>query len=181
MFKKIAFILLLGGLCTAIIVNAAERPALSTQPQNEALSQTETTDTLPGLKIGEAAPNFSLTTTQGKNVSLQDYKGKRVLLNFWAPWCPPCKMEIPELEKFSKTLDDQIVLLTINIDPMSNVKGFAQKYGATFPILLDKKDEVNQAYKLLTIPTTYLIDEKGTIINKHIGAMTFEDFQKFTK
>ncbi|PLT29339.1 redoxin domain-containing protein [Peribacillus deserti] len=129
----------------------------------------------PGLETGNKAPGFKLTTIDGKSVKLSDYRGKKIMLNFWATWCPPCKKEIPEMEEYSKQMGKDQIILAVNMDPQADVKGFAAKMGMTFPILLDTDNEVNTTYKIISIPTTYFIDSKGIISSKILGAMTKKD------
>jgi peroxiredoxin len=135
-------------------------------------------DESPEIEIGSSAPPFKLKALNGKKISLEDLKGKRVLLNFWATWCPPCKAEMPELESFYQHHKKELEVVAVNIDSQSDVKGYAKKLGLTFPVLLDEKNEVNKDYGVLSIPTTYLIDEKGKIINLHIGSMTKIELDK---
>ncbi len=139
----------------------------------------EQMDRMPGLKIGTEAPDFTLKTLDGKEVSLSDYRGKKVLLNFWATWCDPCKAEMPEMQKYyDEHKSENIEILAVNIDPLNNVKGFVKEYGLTFPILLDpiktNGDTVNEIYQTLVIPTTYIVDENGTIEAKYTSTMTLD-------
>jgi peroxiredoxin len=161
--KKIIAGVVLFGLLTVAIVQAMEKEE---QPDN-----------LPGLRIGVKAPDFELENLSGEKVKLSDYRGKKVILNFWATWCPPCKKEMPAMEKFYQKAGNDVEILAVNIDPQYNVQEFTDKLGITFPILLDKKDEVNSAYSVMTIPTTYFINEKGLITNKYLTSMT-EDIMK---
>lgn len=165
MIKKIIAGVLLFGLLTVAIVQAMEKD--------------EKPDNLPGLKIGVKAPDFELEDLSGKKVKLSDYQGKKVILNFWATWCPPCKEEMPAMEKFYQNAGDDVVILAVNIDPQFDVKGFADKMGITFPILLDKDDKVNSAYSVMTIPTTYFINEEGLIANKYMTSMSEELMKKY--
>ncbi|WP_163102198.1 redoxin domain-containing protein [Peribacillus alkalitolerans] len=135
-------------------------------------------DNAPGLKIGKDAPDFELQTLDGQKVSLSDLKGKKVMLNFWATWCPPCKAEMPEMEEFQQQLSKDEVILAVNIDPQNDVEGFIDSMGVTFPIALDEDGEVNKMYKILTIPTTYFIDSDGVIQGKFIGAMSLKDMEE---
>jgi peroxiredoxin len=139
---------------------------------------TQTTDNLPGLRVGEEAPNFELKTLDGKTAKLSDYRGKKVILNFWATWCPPCKAEMPDIQKYHQEAGDSVVILAVNIDPQYDVQKFVRDTNVTFPVLLDSKDEVNTLYRILTIPTTYFIDEKGIIRSKHLSVMTVETIRE---
>ncbi|KRF59625.1 alkyl hydroperoxide reductase [Bacillus sp. Soil745] len=171
MLKKIIASVALLSLITVAIVQAMD---------NESKGNDEK-DALGGLKIGAKAPNFSLKTLDGKQVELSDYEGKKVMLNFWATWCPPCKKEMPDMEKYTQQAGDDVVVLAVNIDPENDVQAFVEDNGITFTIPLDSqsaKNPVNERYKILSIPTTYFIDKKGIIRNKVISAMTLKDMER---
>ncbi|MDG4847166.1 redoxin domain-containing protein [Peribacillus frigoritolerans] len=171
MLKKIIASVALLSLITVAIVQAMD---------NESKGDDEK-DALGGLKIGAKAPNFSLKTLDGKQVELSDYEGKKVMLNFWATWCPPCKKEMPDMEKYTQQAGDDVVVLAVNIDPENDVQAFVEDNGITFTIPLDSqsaKNPVNERYKILSIPTTYFIDKKGIIRNKVISAMTLKDMER---
>ncbi|MGE8019191.1 TlpA disulfide reductase family protein [Peribacillus frigoritolerans] len=171
MLKKIIASVALLSLITVVIVQAMD---------NESKGNDEK-DALGGLKIGAKAPNFSLKTLDGKQVELSDYEGKKVMLNFWATWCPPCKKEMPDMEKYTQQAGDDVVVLAVNIDPENDVQAFVEDNGITFTIPLDSqsaKNPVNERYKILSIPTTYFIDKKGIIRNKVISAMTLKDMER---
>lgn len=171
MLKKIIASVALLSLITVAIVQAMD---------NESKENDEK-DALGGLKIGAKAPNFSLKTLDGKQVELSDYEGKKVMLNFWATWCPPCKKEMPDMEKYTQQAGDDVVVLAVNIDPENDVQAFVEDNGITFTIPLDSqsaKNPVNERYKILSIPTTYFIDKEGIIRNKVISAMTLKDMER---
>ncbi|ASV69769.1 TlpA disulfide reductase family protein [Cytobacillus sp. FSL W7-1323] len=134
--------------------------------------ETAAEDQLPGLKIGTKAPEFKLQTIEGKNVSLTEFRGKKVMLNFWATWCAPCKQEMRDFQSFYQNKKDtNIEIIAINIDTKSNVSKYVERLGITFPVLLDENDQVNEIYQVMVIPTTYFIDEKGVIRDKYYSAM----------
>ncbi|MBK5446616.1 TlpA family protein disulfide reductase [Peribacillus sp. TH16] len=171
MLKKIIASVVLLSLFTIAIVQAMDN-----KPDKNAEN-----DSLGGLKIGAAAPDFSLKTLDGKQVNLSDYKGKKVMLNFWATWCPPCKKEMPDMQKYSQQAGEDVVILAVNIDPENDVRAFVEDNGITFTIPLDSqsaKNPVNERYKILSIPTTYFIDSKGIIRNKVISAMQLKDMER---
>ena len=120
------------------------------------------------------AQDFTLTTLQGEQVNLSDYKGKIVILNFWTSWCGPCKEEMPHMQSFSEKHPD-IQMLAVNLTSMDlgldAVKQFVEEYRLTFPILLDEADVVGKQYNILTIPTSYMIDLEGRIFQEVIGPM----------
>lgn len=129
-----------------------------------------------GVNIGNIAPDFILKDMKGQKVRLSDLKGKKVMINFWATWCPPCRQEMPEIEKFFQEQKGDIEILAINIDggAPKNVADYIKKMKLTFPVVLDEQDKVNEMYKVITIPTTFLIDEKGVIVNKYYSVMSLE-------
>lgn len=167
MFKKTISIILLLILITSAYVQAEIK--------------IENTDNLPGPKKGEIAPDFELENLKGDIIKLSDFKGKKVILNFWATWCPPCKDEMPDMEEFYQQAGKDVVILAVNIDPQYNVKKFVKENKITFPILLDRKDQVNTKYQIISIPTTYFIDEKGIIRHKHISVLTKEMIIEYIK
>lgn len=175
MVKKIIAAVVLIALLTVAIVQAMDKNT-QTQKSNDQTSTTQTN----GLKIGTKAPDFELKTLTGETIRLSSFKGKKVMLNFWATWCPPCKAEMPEMEKFYKQGNKDLVILAVNIDPQNDVKGFAKKDDITFPILLDTDNQVNSMYQILSIPTTYFIDRNGIIQNKFTGSMTQDIMNQFT-
>lgn len=141
----------------------------------------ETSSQKIGLEVGNTPPDFELKTLSGDTVKLSDYKGKKVMLNFWATWCPPCKAEMPDMQKFYEGNKDRVEILAVNMDTTNDVAGFVKEYGLTFPILLDEENEVNKDYGIVSIPTTFFIDEDGVIKQKITGSMQLEDMEKNTK
>ncbi len=139
-----------------------------------------------GLEIGKEAPDFEMQQLNGAKVKLSDLRGKKVILNFWATWCPPCKKEIPEMQKFNEKHGKDIAILAVNYTisekgKAQGVQQFATEQGVTFPILLDTDSSVSNMYKVITIPTSYFIDSKGIIQQKFIGPMTYEFMKKTIK
>ncbi len=132
-----------------------------------------------GLGIGLKAPDFELKNLSGEPVKLSNYNGKKVMLNFWATWCPPCKAEMPDMQKLHEEARDDLVILAVNIDPENDVAGFAKQMGISFPILIDKDYVVNKTYQIISIPTSYFIDENGIIQAKHIGAMNLNAMKQY--
>lgn len=129
-----------------------------------------------GLDKGELAPDFELETVTGDLVRLSDYRGEKVMLNFWATWCPPCRAEMPDMQRFYE--DTDIVILAVNLTETkterNNVDKFIEEYGLTFPVLLDEELGAATLYRIQPIPTSYLINSDGTIHNKAFGALNYE-------
>ncbi|MDN4606838.1 redoxin domain-containing protein [Sporosarcina highlanderae] len=131
-----------------------------------------------GLRQGDLPPDFELVTLSGETVKLSDLKGKKVILNFWATWCPPCKAEMPHMQNYYRNSaeDDNVEILAVNLTTgehrgVKAVQEFADSYGLTFPIPLDETGVVGESYQAFRIPTTYLLNTDGTIAQVIIGPM----------
>ncbi len=124
------------------------------------------------IRLSEySPPDFTLPTLDGSSITLSDLKGKVVLINFWTTWCPPCREEMPSLERLYRHFKyEKFTLLAVDImEHPETVKTFAREYNLSFPILLDKKGEVSQKYAANALPTTYVIDKEGKAVGKAIG------------
>jgi thiol-disulfide isomerase/thioredoxin len=119
----------------------------------------------------KAAPDFSLPNIDGQQVSLQQYRGKVVFLNFWATWCIPCREEMPALERLHQTYHAQdLAIVSIDLkESADQVKIFFQKHSLSFPALLDQDGSVFRDYLVAGMPTTYLIDREGTLLARGVG------------
>ncbi len=119
---------------------------------------------------GAKAPHFELTSLEGKTVSLEDYRGRVVLINFWAIWCAPCRFEMPAIQdRFENT---ELEVLAINFDESEAlVRPYVEELGLTFTILMDPGGSTQQLYQVRGYPSTYLVDEDGVIQIVHIGFM----------
>jgi peroxiredoxin len=130
-------------------------------------------DPIPDLMEGAPAPDFMLTTPDGLSLRLSEFRGQAVLVNLWATWCPPCRQEMPAIQKVYREYRDQgFVVLAINTtsqDDPFNIPPFVERYGLTFPILLDETGEVSAAYGLRSLPTSYFIGRDGNIREVVIG------------
>lgn len=123
-------------------------------------------------EIGRPAPDFELKDINGKKVKLSEFRGKVVLLNFWATWCGPCKAEMPSLNSLYGALKDKgFVILAISVDASEKpVKSFISEKNITFPVLMDKDKEVSfDQYGVIGIPITFLMDKNGVVVEKFIG------------
>ena len=131
-----------------------------------------------GITVGKYAPDFELESLDGTMVQLNDFRGKKVVLNFWASWCPPCREEMPEFQKIHEQNKD-IVIVGVNLQEKSDaINAFTSKFGITFPILLDPNAQVKEMYNVFTQPVTYFIDEAGKITDKKFGALTLEEIHQ---
>ncbi|MFA1822883.1 TlpA family protein disulfide reductase [Virgibacillus oceani] len=149
------------------------------QPKNDHILL-ELDDTLQevveGTDVGNMAPDFGLETLDGEEVHLSDYQGERILLNFWATWCGPCREEMPDIQRLFE--DKNVTVLGVNLTysegSIETVTDFVSQYKLEFPVLLDENSSVSQLYRIQPIPTTYMIDSNGKIQYKAFGAMDYE-------
>ena len=128
------------------------------------------------LQTDKPAPDFTLETLDGKQAKLSDYKGKVVMVNFWASWCQPCREEMPYVEKAYETYKGQgLVVLGVNLKEKNvPIQGFADQFGLTFPILMDREGTVAvDQYKVKPIPTTFFIDKQGVLRQTTEAPMTY--------
>jgi peroxiredoxin len=118
------------------------------------------------------APAFTLPDINGNKVSLSDFKGKVILLNFWGTWCSPCTAEMPSFNRlYAAFKNDGFVVLAVSIDPSDKpVRSFVSAKGITFPVLMDPdKEAYFDLYAIFALPTSFLIDRKGMIVEKFLG------------
>lgn len=123
--------------------------------------------------MGSQAPDFQLIDLQGNWQALPDYRGKVVLLNFWATWCGPCRVEMPSMERVYQDLKDEgFAILAISSDPQGSIvtRPFVASQGLTFPILHDSDYQVSGSYGVRTLPMSFLIDRYGTLTQRVFGA-----------
>jgi len=134
--------------------------------------------------IGAVAPDFTLKTLDGGEVSLSQFRGRPVLINFWASWCPPCRLEMPDLVRaYEAHKDEGFVLLGINLtfqDSIPDVQAFVEEFNMTFPVLLDETGEVTlDLYQLRGLPMSVFVDRTGLIAHMRIGALTGGQIDEF--
>lgn len=138
------------------------------------------------IQEGKLAPDFELKTTSGDTIRLSDYQGKKVILNFWATWCPPCKAEMPHMQKFyEESKEKGIEIIAVNLTNVDRgpdaLDSFIKEYGLTFTIPLDQDGDIGTQYQAFTIPTSYIIDSNGIITKKIIGPMDESTMMNLTK
>jgi peroxiredoxin len=183
MKKWILFIVLIGMLGWAVFdfiesKNQTAKQLENTDEVQETGAETskEVEEPSIGLEIGNKAPEFQLQTLTGDHVKLSDFRGNRVMINYWATWCPPCRAEMPDMEKFHR--DEDVVILAVNLTDtetsLTDVESFSDEYKLTFPILLDKNLDVSKLYMIQPIPTTFMVDSNGIIRYKAFGAMNYD-------
>jgi len=125
-------------------------------------------------KLNQAMSGFELADLSGKWVKLKDYSGQVVLINAWATWCPPCQLEMPDLNAFYSTYRDQgFAVLAIDVgEPPATAADFARAYNLKFPILVDPDYRVMDGLRINTYPTSILIDRKGIVRDIRVGVHT---------
>ncbi len=132
-----------------------------------------TTGLTPAPQKGFLAPDFTLETLDGESVTLSDLRGKAVLVNFWATWCPPCRAEMPAFQEAYRDYEAQgFVIVAVNAtsqDGIGDIDAFIEKFGLSFPVVLDKDGAVNQLYQVRSLPTSFFIDKEGVISEVVIG------------
>lgn len=128
----------------------------------------------PAAVVGAPAPDFTLTDVAGNDITLSELKGQVVLINFWATWCGPCRVEMPALQRRYEAFKDQgFTVLAVNFDePATDVSAFAQSLNLTFTVLLDPGGVVNELYHMRGYPSSFIVDRSGVIKQLHIGLMT---------
>lgn len=176
-------ILVIGTMIVVMVKTNLDKPEVIDTASTKANS-----DAIVGLEQGETPPDFKLETLEGDTVRLSDLKGKKVILNFWATWCPPCKAEMPHMENYYKKLkpEDNVELISVNLTSAENrgvkaVEEFVDAYGLTFPILLDTDELGMTDYKVFSIPTTYILGTDGTIDNQIVGPMDEQMMEQLVK
>jgi peroxiredoxin len=120
----------------------------------------------PAPIAGHPAPDFKLVSTEGKTITLSDFRGQPVILNFWATWCAPCRAEFPEFQKAATDNADRLVIIGINntsADNVDSIPAFLDEFGVTFPIVLDETGDTVKTYRIIGLPTTVFIDSNGVV------------------
>lgn len=147
-------------------LSAAGQPVPTTAPDGAAIP--------PAPIAGAPAPDFSLLDLEGQSVSLSDQAGNPVLINFWATWCGPCRIEMPFIEaQYQANKDNGFAVLAVDFDePKADVEAYVRSLGLTFTVLLDPGGVVNDLYRVRGYPSSFFIGRDGVIKVVHIGVMT---------
>ncbi|MFZ5822719.1 MAG: peroxiredoxin family protein [Chloroflexota bacterium] len=157
--RALYIFILVAGL--AWIFASADRSGASTAGQ------------IPAPRQGFLAPDFTLQTTTGESIRLSDLRGQAVLVNLWATWCPPCRAEMPAIQKMYDEYKGQgFTVLALDMtyqDDPAAVAPFVQEYGLTFPVLLEPSGAVARLYELRSLPSSFFIDRQGVIREVVIG------------
>ena len=186
-------LLLFSGKLDGVGTAAPQQSAIQNSQQTENATQKDmqTQNVAQREKQTEnavAAIPFTLKDHYGKPHTLDDYKGKIVFLNFWATWCPPCRAEMPDIQKLYERSPregkDAVIVLGVAAPKLGSekdeagIKAFMDKNGYTYPVLMDKEGKLFEAYSIRAIPTTYLIDRRGNVIGRVQGALSAENLEK---
>lgn len=141
---------------------------------------------LPGkgapLNVGDSAHNFSLMDLDGREVTLAEFEGQPVIINFWATWCPPCRLEMPEFQRaYEAHKEDGLVILAVNVAESAEAvrSFFYDEMGYTYTPLLDEESRVAEAYGAVGLPATFFVDATGEVTAVHRGALTQAQLQNY--
>jgi peroxiredoxin len=131
---------------------------------------------LKPLAKGDPAPDFSYTLADGTTHTLSGHQGTKVMINFWATWCPPCKAEMPDIQRaFEQYKGDGFVVLAVSQDPETRlIAPFVRQHGLTFPVIADPSNEIAQRYGARGLPSSYFVNADGTLHAKVLGMMSVD-------
>ncbi len=150
---------------TAVHTQTATPPPVPTSTPSATLAPSAFSRDMPPLEVGEPAPRFALEGLDGGEVNLAALDGKVVVLNFWASWCGPCRLEMPDFQKaWEEHREQGVVFVGIAVDDTaSEASKFAEQVGVTYPLALDTTGDVARAYRIRAVPSTYFIDREGRL------------------
>ena len=165
---KILIVVLLAAVLVVGVLTAVRRPA-----PEEVETVMQTTE----LPARDLAPDFTLYDIDGNTYKLSDFRGKPVILNFWASWCGPCKAEMPDFEEAYKTYGEDVQFLIVNLtdgssETVETASGYIASQGYSFPVYYDVAREGAMAYQIYAIPVTYFIDAEGSVRASNEGMIS---------
>ena len=179
----LVFVIVLGGAYTMYIklgdsLGAEQLAVQEAQTPNE--DKSEDTDDAGAENI---APDFIVYDIDGNEVRLHDYLGKPIVLNFWASWCGPCQMEMPDFDEKYMEIGEEVQFLMINMtdgqrETVESAAAFISEKGYSFPVFYDKNAEAAMAYAAYALPTTYFIDKAGNALARASGAIDADTLQR---
>lgn len=139
--------------------------------QNQSIQSTTTFDS---EKTNDKAPDFTLKLTDGKDIKLSNFKGKIIIVDFWATWCGPCKRGIPDLVEIQKEYKNKVVIIGVSLDNETkpDVVPFIKQYNINYPIAYGTMEVVKAYGNIEAIPTSFVIDQSGKIVDKHVGLVS---------
>lgn len=161
-------------------VSDAASDAASEPPASPQASASSNQPASPAVEELELASDFTLTDLQGNDVSLSDFQGHPVFLNFWATWCKWCKKEMPEMNKFGEAYKDQgLIILAISVgEERDKVAQYIEEHGYTFNVLLDPDKSIAKQYGVKPIPVSIFIDKEGHIVHRKLGYLREAEMQR---
>ncbi len=163
----------LASLAGAFLLATVGCEAESTDPSSQASAETSPVLERIGPRVGTTAPNFQLWDLNGKPISLSQYQGRVVLVNFWATWCGPCRVEMPAMEQLYREFNSkgfEILAISTDQQGVAVTRPFKESLRLSFPILHDSDYRVGMAYGARTLPITFLVDRQGMIRHRIFGA-----------
>jgi peroxiredoxin len=174
-WKIIIFIFVAGIMVGDLLIDY--RSQVQAHPQENQVAELQNRDV--GIAVGDLAPEFSGTTIDGKAVSLSDLDGKLVVVNVFASWCGPCRVETPHLVEIYNEIDkDKVEFVGLNLQETSEaVLSFKEEFSITYPLLLNEGGEITNIYRPIGLPTTWFIDQEGIIRFTFSGPLTKESLQ----
>ena len=169
--KKLSFIFI--SLCLALIVFIPQQIEAQVSAEAARLLRTARIQVIDQPTIPQ---DFTLPLLSGGNATLSAYRGKVVILNFWATWCPPCRTEMPSMEALYQRYKDQgLEILAVDLgEDINTVRRFIQNNGYTFPILMDANSRIGGIYGIEAIPTSYILDRQGRIVGRVVGSIYWD-------
>ena len=154
------------------------------QQESQAKTNQKTENSAQFQRDDNKAPDFTLPNIEGEKVSLSDYKGKVVIIDFWATWCAPCRKGIPDLISIQNDYKDDVVVIGISLDQQNTkarVPSFVKTMGINYPVVYFNDKVINDFGGVRAIPTSFIIDQKGNIVNKMVGLYPRSAYEKQLK
>jgi len=162
MQKKISILLII-----ALVIGAASFFYLQNNSEEAAAEV--------GTEIGMQAPDFTLRSINDQELSLSDYRGQKVFLNFWASWCPPCRQEMPDMQRLHENYGEEVVILAVNVgESKSTAANFMMQNDLNFTVAMDQDKNTARNYLVRGIPTSYFLDQNGIIKEKVVGGVSYQ-------
>ncbi len=174
MIKVLASVIILFYAVTVAGCQKENEAKVSQTPEAGAVQQDNTSK----------APDFTLSSVNGEDVSLSDYKGKVVIVDFWATWCPPCRKGIPDLISLQNEYKDKVAVIGISLDrdnTKASVPSFTDKMGINYPVVYFNDKVINDFGGVNAIPTTFIIDQDGNIVKKIVGLYPKSEYENKIK
>lgn len=180
----LALVLIGAGVLYNTLAGSVRLDGIATMPPGTQMPDAPTeenpaqaTEASPTEPVNNTAPDFTMLDGEGNEVTLAAFFGKPIILNFWASWCGPCKMEMPDLQKFYEKYGEEIHFLLVNCtdgsrETLDTARAFIDKSGYTFPVYFDTTSVGAYTYGTSSIPLTYFIDAQGNLVAYYMGAMS---------